>query len=91
MNYTEGDSEKDVTTHEKLLATNQPIPNLKGRSCVAGFDYASIRDFATVGLLFKDDDKFIWMQHSFARKQFLDSFKLKAPIKEWKTRIDESC
>ncbi|WP_413488442.1 terminase TerL endonuclease subunit [Carnobacterium divergens] len=84
MNFTEGDSEKDVTTHEKLLATNQPIPNLKGRSCVAGFDYASIRDFATVGLLFKDDDKFIWMQHSFARKQFLDSFKLKAPIYEWK-------
>ena len=83
MNFTEGDAEADITTHEKLMATNQSIPDLTGRSCVAGFDYASIRDFASVGLLFKVDDKFIWQQHSFARKQFLDIFKLKAPIKEW--------
>ncbi|MBS5816214.1 MAG: terminase large subunit [Enterococcus casseliflavus] len=86
MNFTEGDSEKDVTTHEKLMATNQPIPDLRNHSCVAGFDYASIRDFATVGLLFKEDDKYIWFQHSFARKQFLDTFKLKAPIKDWESK-----
>lgn len=83
MNFTEGDMESDITTHEKLLATNQPIVDLKGKSCVAGFDYAEIRDFASVGLLFKQDEKFIWMQHSFARKEFLDTFKIKAPIKEW--------
>lgn len=83
MNFTEGDMESDITTHEKLLATNQPISDLKGKSCVAGFDYAEIRDFASVGLLFKQDEKFIWMQHSFARKEFLDTFKIKAPIKEW--------
>lgn len=83
MNFTEGDMETDITTHEKLMATNQPIGDLAGRSCVAGFDYAEIRDFASVGLLFKQDEKFIWMQHSFARKEFLDNFKIKAPIKEW--------
>ncbi|MDT2771983.1 terminase large subunit [Enterococcus durans] len=86
MNFTEGNAESDITTHEKLMATNQPLPVLKGRSCVAGFDYASIRDFATVGLLFKVDGKFIWQQHSFARKQFLDTFKLKAPIKDWEKK-----
>ncbi|KAF1303716.1 terminase [Enterococcus sp. JM9B] len=86
MNFTEGDAESDITTHEKLMATNQSLPNLEGYSCVAGFDYASIRDFASVGLLFKVDDKFIWHQHSFARKQFLDTFKLKAPIKEWEEK-----
>lgn len=94
MNFTEGDAESDITTHEKLMATNQAILNLEGRSCVAGFDYASIRDFASVGLLFKVDEKYIWIQHSFARKQFLDTFKLKAPIKEWEkeglvTIVDE--
>lgn len=94
MNFTEGDTEKDVATHEQLLATNQPFPSLQGRSCVAGFDYASIRDFASIGLLFKVDEKYIWMQHTFVRKQFLDAFKLKAPIKEWEkqglmTIVDE--
>lgn len=83
MNFTEGNEERDVTTQEKLMATNQIIPDLRGRSCIAGFDYASIRDFVSVGLLFKIGEKYIWIQKSFARKNFLDSFKLKAPIKEW--------
>jgi len=83
MNFTAGDGEKDVTTQEKLLATNRPINDLNEKSCVIGFDYASIRDFASVGRLTKDGDNYVWVQHSFARKQFLDAFKLKAPIKEW--------
>ena len=84
MNLPEADLEKDVTSREKLLATlRSPGVDLAGRSCVAGFDYASIRDFASVGLLFKHGDDFIWKQHSFARREFLKSFKLKAPIAEW--------
>ena len=34
MNFTEGNDERDVTTPEKLRATNQEIPELKGMSCV---------------------------------------------------------
>ena len=68
MNFTEGDAEADVATYDQLLATNKTVSGLEGRSCVAGFDYASIRDFASVGLLFDVDGKFIWKQHSFARK-----------------------
>lgn len=84
MNLPEADLEKDVTTRDKLLAALRDADiELVGRSCVAGFDYASIRDFASVGLLFKDGDDFIWRQHSFARKTFLDAFKIKAPIREW--------
>ncbi|EMJ4210996.1 TPA: terminase large subunit [Enterococcus faecalis] len=86
MNFTEGDAEADVATYDQLLATNKTVSGLEGRSCVAGFDYASIRDFASVGLLFDVDGKFIWKQHSFARKNFLDTFKLKAPIKEWEEK-----
>ena len=95
MNLPEADLEKDVTTREKLLATlRQPQIDLTGRSCVAGFDYASIRDFASVGLLFKDNDEFIWMQHSFVRKAFIRDFKPKAPLVEWEeqgllTIVDE--
>ena len=84
MNLPEADLEKDVTSREKLLATQRDSEvDLLGRSCVAGFDYASIRDFASVGLLFKDGDNFIWKQHTFARKQFVRDFKLKAPIDNW--------
>jgi len=83
MNFTEGDGERDVAPWEQVLATNRPIPDLSGRNCVAGFDYASIRDFASVGLLFKVNGKIVWMQHSFVRKGFLDAFKPKAPIREW--------
>lgn len=94
MNFTEGDAERDVATHEQLLATKQNVEVPIGTHCVAGFDYASIRDFVSVGLLFKVDDKFYWHQHSFARRKFLDSFKLKAPIREWEdtglvTIVDE--
>lgn len=95
MNFTDGDGEREITSYEKLKATDRDIPvDLEGRSCIAAFDYASIRDFVSVGLLFKVEDEFVWIQHSFARKKFLDAFKLKVPIDEWEkqgliTVVDE--
>lgn len=86
MNFTEGNSEKDVATHEQLMATNQVMDLPNGLSAVAGFDYASIRDFASVGLLFKVGGKMIWKQHSYVRKAFLQAFKLRAPIAEWEAQ-----
>ena len=60
MNLPEADIEKMLTTREKLMAAlRSPGIDLSGRSCVVGFDYASIRDFASVGLLFKNGDEFI--------------------------------
>lgn len=86
MNFTEGDGERDVAPYEQVKAAAETdIPELAGRSCVAGFDYASIRDFVSVGLLFKVEGVFIWMQHSFVRKGFIDAFKPKAPLQEWKS------
>ncbi len=94
MNFTEGNGETEVTSYEKLKATDKETPDLTNRSCVAAFDYASMQDFVSVGLLFKIDGDFIWKQHSFARKKFLDSFKLKAPLDKWEeqgllTVVDE--
>ena len=83
MNFLEGDAERDIATYEQLRATNREIESLKGCSCVAGFDYANIRDFTSVGLLFKRNDVFIWLQHSFVRKGYIDAFKPKAPLEEW--------
>lgn len=87
MNFTEGDGERDVAPYAQIkAAAGMPIPELDGRSCAAGFDYASIRDFASIGLLFKLDGKLVWMQHSYVRKGYLDEFKPKAPIREWEEK-----
>lgn len=94
MNYPEVDLTKTVAPWEEIIATDRPIPDLSHRLCVGGLDFASIKDFAAVGLLFKADEDYVWKTHSFARKGFLDTVKLKAPIKEWEqqgllTIVDE--
>ncbi|MCY9544921.1 terminase large subunit, partial [Paenibacillus alvei] len=59
--------------------------------------FAQIRDFASVGLVFKYDGKVPFITHSFARKEFVDKYygysmrevetKQKfAPIKEWESK-----
>ncbi len=83
MNFPEVDLNKAVASWDDIKATNKPFPELEGRTAVGGLDFASIRDFAAVGLLFKVGEDYVWKSHSFVRKEFLDKFKLKAPIREW--------
>ncbi|MDK9870666.1 MAG: terminase large subunit [Staphylococcus equorum] len=94
MNYPEVDLAKVVASYEDIYATNQEIPLLKNKTAIAGLDFGSIKDFAAVGLLFKQGDDVIWISHSFARKQYLDQANLQPPIKEWErqgllTIVDE--
>lgn len=86
MNLPEEDLEQTIVPYEEIKATNQEVPDLLFKSCIGGVDYASIRDFAAVGLLFREGDKYIWKSHSFARKGYLDATKLKAPIEEWQEK-----
>lgn len=86
MNLPEVDLAKTVAPWEDIMATNREFPELDHRVCVGGLDFASIKDFAAVGLLFKVDDDYVWKTHSFVRKGFLDSVNLKAPIKEWEEK-----
>ncbi|MGD6871222.1 terminase TerL endonuclease subunit [Sutcliffiella horikoshii] len=91
MNLPATDLETSVATWEEILATGfeedgttpRRMPNLKHKSCVGGLDFASVRDFVAVGLLFKDGDDYIWKSKSFVRKGFLDSVEIKAPILDW--------
>ncbi|MBA8779377.1 terminase large subunit [Staphylococcus schleiferi subsp. coagulans] len=94
MNLPEVDLEKVVAPWEEILETNRPFPHLERKQCIGGLDYASIKDFAAVGLLFREGEDYIWKSHSFVRKGFLDAVKLKAPIHEWEeqgllTIVDE--
>lgn len=83
MNLPEEDLEKSVAPWEDILRTNQPMPDLEGMTGVGSLDYASVRDFAACGILFKHEGKYIWKTHSFVNADFLKKYKLKAPIREW--------
>jgi phage terminase large subunit-like protein len=96
MNLPVTDLERSVAKWEEIAATkNKPIPDLIGRECIGAIDFASVRDFAACGLLFRDSEDYIFKTHSFARKEFVDIYygysrkateitKQKfAPIKEW--------
>jgi phage terminase large subunit-like protein len=97
MNLPVTDLERSVAKWEEIEATNQPMPNLLGKECIGCLDFASIRDFAACGLVFKHEGKYPFITHSFARKEFVDKYysyskkhdaemagKRKfAPIREW--------
>lgn len=95
MNLPVENLERSVATWEEILATNRPFPNLSKSSCIGSLDFASIRDFAACGLLFRNNDDYVFKTHSFVRKHFADIYYnyskkddvLKqqkfAPIREW--------
>lgn len=84
MNLPAQDTFTAVAEWDKILATNQPIPDLIGKSCIGAIDYASIRDFVGVGLLFKVGDKRVWIHHSFVHHKALNikNRKIKFDIDE---------
>lgn len=66
MNSPIEDVRSVVATYEDILATNQPLPkDVKGIDAVGGVDFADVRDFCSVGLLFKQDGKRYWKHHTF--------------------------
>lgn len=83
MNIPEGNKDKEVTSWENILATNQEIPNLKGATCRVGIDYAKTTDFVCAGLLFKYAEKYIWLSHTWVCKSSKDLKRIKAPLEEW--------
>ncbi|WP_411225121.1 terminase TerL endonuclease subunit [Priestia filamentosa] len=97
MNLPVTDLERSVAKWEEIQATDQPIPNLLDRECIGCLDFASIRDFAACGLVFKHEGKYPFITHSFARKESVDKYysyskkhdaemagkRQFAPIREW--------
>ncbi|MGM9925176.1 MAG: terminase TerL endonuclease subunit [Bacillus sp. (in: firmicutes)] len=65
MNCPVEDTRKEVATYEDRLATEQPVPEEEGFECIGAVDFAQIRDFCSCGLLFKNNGKRYWKQHTF--------------------------
>ncbi|MBU9728277.1 terminase TerL endonuclease subunit [Diplocloster modestus] len=84
MNIREGiNKEIQLTDWENIKATNQPIPweDLEGQSAIAGIDYTKINDFASCGLLFRKNGKFIWFQQTWVCKNSKDLPRIKYDMK----------
>lgn len=94
MNRPSEDLATSVASWEEIMRTGyeedgktlRTIPDLANKSGIGGLDFSAIRDFAAVGILFKDGDNYIWKSHSFVNENFLRSIELKAPIREWEAR-----
>lgn len=83
MNLPVVDVERSVASFEELRATKRDFPDLTYKPCIGGLDFASVRDFAAVGLLFKAGEDYIWLSHSFVRKGFVDKYY------KYSSRLDE--
>lgn len=86
MNLPAVDAYTAVATKEQIDATNREIPldDLVGCECIGAVDYASVYDFASVGLLFKKDGLYYWLEHSFVCEKTLEPGRteIKFPVRE---------
>lgn len=82
MNRPEGNKDLQVTEWENLVAASAPLPDLKGRTCVAGLDYAKTTDFVSAGLWFRDEEQRYWLHHTWVCRNSADWERIKFPILE---------
>ena len=82
MNIPQGSTGEPVTEWENILATNKPIIDIEGRTCVFGIDYTKIHDFLAVGLLFEVDNKIYWITHSWVCESCRDLSRIRYPVKD---------
>ena len=53
------------------------VPETRGKPAIIGIDYADINDFISVGVLTKDEEDYIWQQHTYicGQSRYLDQIK----------------
>ena len=79
MNIPKGTEMHPVTAWENIKATNSPLPDLEGKTCVFGLDYTKTTDFLGAGLLFMIDNEIIWKPMSWYCSQSADLSRIKFP------------
>ena len=83
MGLRKGFQELAVTDYDKILATNKPLPEMKGWSCVAGLDYAELNDWASAVLLFRRGEERIVICHTWICEQSKTLHRVRAPWQDW--------
>lgn len=83
MNYPIGNKDVEVAKWEDIKACNNDLIELLGAECVGGLDYAKTDDFVACCLLFKRDNKYYVIHHTFICRNSRDLKGIKAPLDEW--------
>ena len=83
MNLRESNNEMKVTSWDNIVATNQPLPEMKGWECTVGIDFSKTTDWAAVNVHFKRGDDRYDINHAWICMQSDDIWRLKCPYKEW--------
>lgn len=83
MNLPESNPEVQVTTRENLIAASEPIPEDLPDTCVAGIDYAKVKDMVAVVLLFRKGDKRYIIRKTWLCLNSSDLPRIKAPWRDW--------
>ncbi len=83
MGLRAGQKEISVTDYEKVKATNRPLPDLRGWTCIVGVDYAELSDWAAVNLHFRRGSERFDLNHAWICAQSKTLPRVKAPWKSW--------
>lgn len=83
MNIPSRSNVLQVCDYERIKATNREIPDLEGRMCTCGIDYAKVTDGVSVNLHFRDGDMRYDINHYWLCTQSEDLPRIKAPWRKW--------
>lgn len=83
MGLRAGYQEISVTDYEKILATNQPMPDLQGWTCTVGIDYAELSDWAGINLHFRRGADRFDINHAWVCLKSKTLPRVKAPWQAW--------
>lgn len=86
MGCPQGDIEHQVTSWDNLLTASRELPDLEGRPCVLGLDFARTDDFLSAVLLFKEDEVYYAIHHSWFCLNSRDRSRIKPPLEEWERK-----
>lgn len=82
MNIPQGRKDTEVASWENILKTNGEVPDLIGKTCVCGIDFSKTTDFVSAFLLFKQDEKYYGIHHSWFCTASNDKHRIKYPLHE---------
>lgn len=86
MNFPQRNEAETITSWEKILKASysdiknkkeRSLPDLIGKKCIVGIDFASLNDFASAGFLFKTNGEYIWRSKTWicSKSKFFKDIK----------------
>lgn len=86
MNFPQRNEAETITSWKKILKASysdiqskkeRTLPDLIGKKCIVGIDFASLNDFASAGFLFKINGEYIWRSKTWicSKSKFFKDIK----------------